>query len=270
MPEAAELETLRRQIEPYLPSRVLTVSIWGDRTVRAHGEDLIKGLQGETFVGAVRRGKWLVLETASAGALAVHLRMSGRLHMTLPETPLEPHTHAAFSLSTPLGVRQLRFVDARTFGELRRVRSIADVTPSVPDVSELLTLPMLPRSFTTSRRQLKAVLLEQSALVQGVGNYLADEICFRARLQPTRVCSSLTVPEWQALLKVMPQAFEEFANLRGVALSDETWRDLDNVLGAGSKALQVHGKTVCTGCAKEVSKTKISGRSAYFCTVCQR
>lgn len=270
MPEAAELETLRRQIEPYLPSKVLTVSVWGDRTVRAHSQDQIKELQGETFKSASRRGKWLCIETESGTALAVHLRMSGRLHMTLPEAPLETHTHAAFTLATPLGVRQLRFIDTRTFGELRRVQSIYDVTPGVPDVSEPLTLSMLPRSFTTSRRQLKAMLLEQTALVQGVGNYLADEICFRAQLKPTRSCNSLTVPEWQALLKVMPPAFEEFATLRGVALSDETWRDLDNVLGDGSKALQVHGRTACAVCGAEVSKTKIAGRSAYFCTTCQR
>jgi formamidopyrimidine-DNA glycosylase len=274
MPEAAELETLRTQIEPFLPARVLTVSIWGERTVRAHDPGLMQNLVGSTLTAASRLGKWLFLHTdsedPSTALLVVHLRMSGRLTIAEPETPLEPHTHASFTLLTPLGVRQLRFTDPRTFGEVRLAKRTADVAPGVPDVSESLTLGDIPRSLTSSRRAIKTVLLEQSLLIQGVGNYLADEVCHHAGVSPLRTCQMLTVPEWQRIIQALPVCFERFAVLRGVALEDEGWRDLFGVLGDGASGLLVHGRKSCGTCEGPVTRSEVTGRSAYHCPRCQK
>jgi formamidopyrimidine-DNA glycosylase len=274
MPEAAELETLRTQISPFLPARVLSVSIWGDRTVRAHDPALMQNLVGSSLVSASRLGKWLFLHTdasdPAAALLVVHLRMSGRLTIAEPEMPFEPHTHASFTLLTPLGVRQLRFTDPRTFGEVRLAKSVMDVAPRVPDVSEALTLRDIPRSLTSSRRAIKTVLLEQSLFVQGVGNYLADEVCHEARVSPLKVCQLLTVPEWQRIMQALPVCFERFALLRGVALEDEGWRDLFGVLGDGATGLLVHGRKTCGTCAGPVTRSEVTGRSAYHCPRCQR
>ena len=274
MPEAPELETLRTQIGPFLPARVLAVSIWGERTVRAHDPALMQNLTGSHLTHASRLGKWLFLHTdatdPASACLVVHLRMSGRLTISEPETPLEPHTHASFTLLTPLGVRQLRFTDPRTFGEVRLAKSAESVAPGVPDVREALTLRDIPRSLTSSRRAIKTVLLEQSLLVQGVGNYLADEVCHTAGVSPLRTCQMLTVPEWQRILQALPVCFERFAALRGVALEDEGWRDLFGVLGDGATGLLVHGRKTCGTCEGPVTRSEVTGRSAYHCPRCQK
>lgn len=270
MPEAAEIETLRRQIEPYLPARILTASVWGDRTVRAHDQALVTDLVGASFASVSRLGKWLFLHTDDERVLVIHLRMSGRLHLLPPDAPHEPHTHASFTLVTAQGPRQLRFVDPRTFGELRVVKSPTEAAPATPDVSEHLTLRHIPQSLLSSRRAIKAILLEQTLLVQGVGNYMADEVCHEAGVLPSRKAATLTVPEWQKILSSLPVCFGRTAELRGVALADEGWRDLFGVLGNGSEALRVHAREMCQTCGGQVLREDIAGRSAYSCARCQK
>ena len=85
MPELPEVETIARQLRPELVGRRL-----GEARVR--WKRSLGGLAPREFARAVRgalvrsvgrRGKFLVIELeregASAGALLVHLRMSGRL-----------------------------------------------------------------------------------------------------------------------------------------------------------------------------------------------
>lgn len=270
MPEAAEVETLSRQLTGHLPAKVLTAATWGERTVRAHDASLVTDLVGATFTHTSRRGKWLFIHTDDGRILVVHLRMSGRLHLVTPETPTELHTHAAFTLHTPGGILQLRFVDPRTFGELRVVSDPLEAAPDVPDVSEPLGLSSMPRSLTASRRSLKAVLLEQGLLVQGIGSYMADEICHEARLSPLRPCLNLTVQDWQRVLQAIPVCFERTTALRGVALEDEGWRDLYGALGDGAAALRVHARRVCGTCGGPVTRATLVGRSVYHCPRCQR
>ncbi len=70
---------------------------------------------------------------------------------------------------------------------------------------EKVTLPALLKRIadkkTLSKKIIENVLLDQTALISGIGNYLKSEILYEARISPKRRVDSLTKEEWQVFLK---------------------------------------------------------------------
>ena len=69
-----------------------------------------------------RRGKYVVIDTSrdggDAGALVVHLRMTGRLHVDVPSDDAGKFLRVALSLDDG---SELRFIDVRKFGRFVHV-----------------------------------------------------------------------------------------------------------------------------------------------------
>ena len=95
------------------------------------------------------------------------------------------------------GVR-LAFSDPRRFGRIRLQRDPASEPPIALLGADPLLEPPTARDLEAllgrRRAPLKAVLLDQSVFA-GVGNWVADEILYQARLSPVRQASSLTREE---------------------------------------------------------------------------
>jgi formamidopyrimidine-DNA glycosylase len=71
-----------------------------------------------------------------------------------------------------------------------------DAFDDLPSEKELLAL------FGRRRIPIKAVLLDQSVLA-GIGNWIADEVLYQARLAPKRSAASLTAAEVAALRRAI-------------------------------------------------------------------
>ncbi|KAL1675482.1 hypothetical protein EV122DRAFT_253853 [Schizophyllum commune] len=101
---------------------------------------------------------------------------------------------------------QLAFMDARRLG---RIRLCADPLHE-PPISELGFDPILSmpsrqdfeKLMTRRKCPVKALLLDQS-FSAGVGNWVADEILYHARVHPERRCNTLTGEELDAVYKWM-------------------------------------------------------------------
>jgi formamidopyrimidine-DNA glycosylase len=262
VPEAAEVETLRRQLTAQLPLSVAAVTVHHPAVVKSHDPRDLQLLVGQRLVRAERRGKWLSLMTATGPHLGLHLRMSGRL--LLSPTPHPHHTHVVFTVTDR---SEVCFVDPRRFGEVRVFSGPQPLGARVPDVFAPLAVPDKVR---LSRRSVKTVLLDQHALVQGLGNYLADEVCARAGINPTQPFWSLTAPAIARLAALIPATVAEFTDQRGTSLADEGWTDLFGALGTGASRLLVHAREACGVCGAAVTRTKVAARSTYFCPACQR
>lgn len=268
MPEAAEVETLRRQLEPFMPFRVMSVDVTGHRTVRAHTPERLQALVGSTLSSAVRRGKWLGLRGDEVG-LRVHLRMSGRLLLE-DEGVRVPHQHATFVVESADGARhQLGFIDPRTFGEVALWEDTALGFDSV-DVLDTHRDAEAADRLAKARRCLKDVLLDQRAVVQGVGNIYADEVCHVLGVRPDTACSAISPAVSAALMEAIRGVVEAAVGHRGTALRDEGWSDLHGVLGGHGEHLMVHEQAQCRRCLTAVVKTKVAGRTTYWCPECQQ
>ena len=267
MPEAAELETLRRQILPYLPLSVTSVDVRGHRSVRAHHPDDLQNLVGAELTEVVRKGKWLGLSGDPVG-VRVHLRMSGRLHMVESSVPLSRHDHVVVGVVSAGQHLSLRFFDPRTFGEVAIWRN-EHLGSEVADVLDGARLALeLPRY--ESRRTVKAVLLDQRSIVQGLGNIYVDELCHLAGIDPAMSWTSLTMKQRVEIARLVPQVIEAGTSHRGTALADEGWLDLHGEIGGHGPHLHVHARTHCADCHAPVERFKLAGRSTYRCKTCLR
>jgi formamidopyrimidine-DNA glycosylase len=202
MPELPEVETQRRRIQRWLKGRriakVSAVSdpvIFGGLTPRG----LSRALRGRRVEAVRRRGKHLWLELDRRPWLAFHFGMTGWFSYYHEES--ERPRFWKIELLAVDG-RRLAYTDPRRFGRVRLQQDPAHEPPisrlgfdpleGLPPVAELA--PYLARR----KAPLKAVLLDQS-LFAGVGNWVADEVLYQARLSPRRPASSLTRTEVRRL-----------------------------------------------------------------------
>jgi formamidopyrimidine-DNA glycosylase len=118
-----------------------------------------------------------------------------------------------------------------------------------------MTRPQFARMLGRSRRALKARLLDQSAIA-GVGNLLADEALWQAKIAPQRPSSSLTGREvgrlWRSLAAVLEESMGEG---RGS--------------GSGEFA-RVRRLGVCPRCGAALERGVVGGRTTYWCPREQR
>ncbi|XP_020086796.1 formamidopyrimidine-DNA glycosylase-like [Ananas comosus] len=106
---------------------------------------------------------------------------------------------------------EFSFTDKRRFA---KVRFLED-PESVPPISELgpdaLFEPMQVNEFVDSLSKkkiaIKALLLDQS-YISGIGNWLADEVLYQARIHPLQLAASLSKESCEALHRSIKEVIE--------------------------------------------------------------
>ena len=276
MPELPEVETIRRDLEKEaLNKRIKTVEVTGLRSIRRHAnkKQFIARVEGQKIEGVSRRGKNLLIDLGE-DLLVVHLGMSGQLLKAAPKDPTVKHTHVVLTFTQG---GQLRYVDARTFGEL----FVAAKDRLAEECPELLELGFDPiedvmswQDFGTRlvrrQAQLKAVLMDQK-FVAGIGNIYSDEILWEAGLRYDRPSHTLSIQEVRRLYRAIGEVLNEAIKQRGSSLADETYRDLYGAIGGYQLQHNVYAREgqPCKRCRHAIGKAKYQGRSTYYCPSCQ-
>lgn len=172
---------------------------------------LEEALTGRSFVAARRIGKLLLLDVAGGPTLGLRFGMTGRL-LVDGSAGVEELVYASVRDEVAWDRLRLDFVDG---GELRvrDPRRLGGVFVD-PDESRLgvdalaVTRSGLARVLAASTAPLKARLMDQARLA-GVGNLAADEILFRAGLDPARPAASLTPAELRRLHRHVVQTLDD-------------------------------------------------------------
>jgi formamidopyrimidine-DNA glycosylase len=187
MPELAEVEHYRRRWAVAVGERVERVFLNAEKRV-FRGVDtaaLVTGLAGERMVEARAHGKQMYYRFGERQWLGVHLGMTGKLFCVEPEAAGEKHDHLRLVMDSG---RVLVFQDSRMFG-----RILYAAGEGLPEWLQGLPPEVLSDAFTFEQMDafldcragapIKAVLLMQGVF-PGVGNWMADEILWRARVAP--------------------------------------------------------------------------------------
>ena len=245
MPELPEAERARQQIERALGREIVAVDDSDSYVCRPHPPgEIASALVGHTLVAALRRGKFLWAETDGGPDLGLHLGMAGRI--VLDE---EPIGWDRFVLEFADGGR-LALRDKRRLG---RALIEPDFTHVGPDAAEVSRDEFRAR-VGRGTMALKARLLDQRTIA-GVGNLLADEILWRARLSPLRSAGSLTVDELDALRRVVRAALRDAIRLGGAHTGD--------FIAARRRG------GLCPRCGASVARATVGGRTTFWCPACQ-
>lgn len=247
MPELPEVERARLTLEGVLGRRILAVDDSDSYVCRPHAPgELADALTGHAFVAARRRGKQLWLETEDGPLLALHLGMTG--HIVLDP---DPPTHwdrfrVDFEDGGGFALR-----DKRRLGRAYLDPRLARIGPDAAEVGQ----PEFRRLMGAGRAPIKARLLDQKA-ISGVGNLLADQALWQARLAPERRTSTLSKAELDRLRRELRAAIRSAINKGGAHT------------GVFIAARRVDGACPRDGHALE--RTRIGGRTTYWCPACQR
>jgi formamidopyrimidine-DNA glycosylase len=268
MPELPEVETARRLIADHaLHRRIVDVDDSDTFVCRPHSPGQIRdALTGRTLTAVGRRGKMMWCETSGVGRsaepgpdLGIHLGMSGRIVVVAPDgqaaegggprrRAARPHqaTWDRFALEFADGGR-LVLVDPRRLG---RVRLDPDLDALGPD-AEQVTPEEFRSLILKGTIAVKARLLDQSKIA-GVGNLLADEVLWQAKVSPSARVNTLRRQDADRLYRALQSALRSAIAKGGAHTGD--------VISAR------HPGGACPRCGAEMLHGTVGGRSTWWCS----
>ena len=296
MPELPEVETVRRGLEPYVTgARIDRVALKRKDLRFPFPEGFAEALEGATIDGAARRAKYLLFRLTtregSSRTWLSHLGMTGTyrfedFRFKEPSRYYEPtedrkHDHLVLELTHPEhGAMKLIYNDARRFGFMDL---FADDSAS-PYLNDLGPEPLsnafnaaeMAERFQGRKAPMKAVLLDQR-VVAGLGNIYVSEALHRAHIRPDLPAARLVLKSGapskrlEDLADGVRTVLIEAIDAGGSTLRD--FRAADGNSGYFQHRFAVYdreGEPCPTpGCKGVIERIVQSGRSTFFCPVCQ-
>lgn len=209
MPELPEVECWGRRVaEKHCCGRTIrSVYAKPDERIVFSGVSPRKwaaALKGRVVEGCHRRGKqmwWTLSGDASEGGGCPlwHFGMTGgfRIYEKTANRPRFLKTELLLDNGVRFG-----FIDPRRFGRLRLSGDPLNEPPLSelgPDaLNELPDSAWFGRELARRKTPIKALLLNQSFLA-GVGNWIADEVCYQSQIAPQRRANDLSAEEVKRL-----------------------------------------------------------------------
>jgi formamidopyrimidine-DNA glycosylase len=268
VPELPEVESARALIERAALGRDIVDVDDNDAYVsRPHRPGEIRAaLLGRRLTAAHRRGKSMWFDTsgtqrspAAGPALGIHLGMSGKIviadgHGGEVEggdywqrgRPTGDHRFTRFALTFADG-GSLLLIDPRRLG---RVRLDPPVDVLGPDAREI-SRAQFRAAFSRGTAPVKARLLDQDAIA-GIGNLLADQVLWQAKVHPARPVGELD----QADVDRLYRAVRRFVQA--------------TVAGGGVHTLPIvefrRAGAHCPRCGAAMAHGKVGGRTTWWCS----
>ena len=264
MPELAEVEYYRRQWDAGLGQNILRVQVHaGKRIFRgSNPRALVRNLTGQKFLRSSSWGKQMLFEFAAGNWIGIHLGMTGKLRVEPRGFQPEKHDHLVLNQAK----HALVFRDARLFGRVRFHHGPAAPDwwrTGAPDIGSASFDRIFFDTFLKrhARAPIKAVLLLQSGFA-GIGNWMADEILWRAKIAPQRIAGSLSRGERARLFR------------ETVFIATESLRIISPKFGDPPRDWLIHQKWkregVCPRHGIPLNKAMIGGRTTAWCSRCQK
>ena len=268
MPELPEVETARSLIaDTALRRRIVAVDDSDTFVCRPHSPgELRDALAGRALTAAHRRGKAMWCETSGIGRsttpgpdLGIHLGMGGRIVVVSPSGQAAegggPRRRDAQPQKAEWNRFTLEFADGGRLTlfdkrRLARIRLNPDIDALGPDAGEV-TLAEFRSLVTKGTIAVKARLLDQSKIA-GVGNLLADEVLWRAKVAPAARVNTLRPRDADRLYRALRSELQSAIAQGGAHTGD--------VISAR------HPGGTCPRCGAEMKHGTVGGRSTWWCS----
>ncbi|MCU0339225.1 MAG: DNA-formamidopyrimidine glycosylase [Spirosomaceae bacterium] len=268
MPELPEVETYRRYFEATSLHQPLDfLEVEDHKLLTTDYATLTETLIGQAFVGTERVGKNLFAFTDGGATLHLHFGMTGDLEYYHSSLTRPRHARIVFGFRSGFC---LGFICPRKFERIGLVESVASYLQKkkiAPDGLQI-SLVQLTKNLQKRKALIKPTLLDQST-VAGIGNWIADEVLFQAKIHPEQPCNTLTDSQFlvlhQAIRHVLQTAIEHEANYdffpKDFIIHAREW---------GESPYSVPDRHLDCPCGKvRIAQSRVGGRATYFCPMCQ-
>ena len=307
MPELPEVETTARALNKLVRGRKIK-KVWTDwpKYFRSKSEIVFKKcVVGRKILSVRRIGKNVVFDLSGDHVLVIHQKMSGHLlvgawkkqhgkwrsdedglkeqwenQKWVPEAP----KNSPFWDPKNRFIRLIFFLDHGEMLALSDLRRFAKVLCGpkeeilgLPDFENLgpdptarnFTFEKFKKLFEGKRGKIKQVLLDQS-FIAGIGNIYADEILWKAKIHPLTRVEKFNEKELKSLYGSTKEILKKALKLQGTSIDD--YRKPKGRKGGYADVRYVYGREgeKCKRCSAKIKRIKIGGRSAHFCSHCQK
>jgi formamidopyrimidine-DNA glycosylase len=273
--EMPEILTLASQVNETLTGRVVRKGslgnvrhkfVWYNRS-HAEFEALTRGKK----IGRARaRGRWLLVPM-DPGYVLVIGECGGKMlfHPSGSAAPKKYHLHLALEDGSALTVTTQMWGAMELYekGKERQRKYIRDMRPipGEPRFTYDYFSKLIDDAARDEKRSAKG-LLTQHQLIPGLGNAIAQDILFHAKLHPKHPIDTLTSAQRRRLYRAILATVDEITQAGG--RYDET--DLYGRPGGYVRIMDKNALgTPCPECGRKVEKIQYLGGACYFCAHCQ-
>ena len=264
MPELAEVEWFRKQWDAGRGGEIVDLGLHARNRV-FRGSDVGKLRQrliGERLLGSYARGKRMLFKFSGDNCLGIHLGMTGKIRVESANYRPAKHDHLVLLQRE----RALVFTDSRQFGRVRFYHGSDEPDWWKSGAPEIISREF-DRKFVDQfldrhlKAPIKAVLLMQNGF-PGIGNWMADEILWRAKVLPSKWTGRLTARGRDAIFHATKFVVRRSLETLGKDFSDppRTWL--------------IHQKWkrdgVCPIHRTPLRHAAVAGRTTAWCPRCQR
>jgi formamidopyrimidine-DNA glycosylase len=297
MPELPEVETVRRGLAPFMEGRRIKELTLNRADLRFPLPEKFKTrVEGRRVEHLSRRAKYLVINLEGDLSLIAHLGMSGSFRIEELERATQPgdfhherskdqaHDHVILRISRDTEPDTLIiYNDPRRFGFMDLIETSAiDTYPAFkvlgPEpMGNHLSAQYLAERFRAKKGPIKSVLLDQT-VIAGLGNIYVCEALYRSHIKPTRAAMSVVTPtgkpsrQLEDLTRAIRDVISEAIEAGGSSLRDHI--QTDGSLGYFQHRFRVYDREdkpcLTEGCDGIVHRITQSGRSTFYCPVCQK
>jgi formamidopyrimidine-DNA glycosylase len=276
MPELAEVEWYRKQWDVGRGDPIVDLALHPRKRVfrGTNTPQLQRRLAGAKLLSSHTRGKRMLFKFSGdnpeiIGArenirswLGIHLGMTGKIYVALADFGPDKHDHLVLYQRK----RALVFTDSRQFGRIRFHHGVDEPDWWRSDAPEIISREF-NREFLDEfldrhrKAPIKAVLLLQTGF-PGIGNWMADEILWRAKILPSRRARSLRDRERAALFRETKFVTKRSLETLGKDFSDPPrgWLIHQRWNRAG----------ICPRHRSPLRRATIGGRTTAWCLRCQK
>ena len=274
--ELPEFVTLARQMNDTLPGKMIARGSLGNSPHKFvwynRGHDEFETLTRAKTVGAAQaRGKWLFL-ALHPGYVLVLGECGGKVlyHASAAKAPGKYHLCITFEDGSALTATTqmwgaMELYEAGLEQERQYVKGMRP-TPVDPEFSLDYFSALIDTLVSGEKRSVKG-LLTQEQIIPGLGNAIAQDILFRARLHARHSIAELDQGQREHLYSAIRDTVDEAIDKGG--RYDET--DLYNSPGRYVRIMDSKAAGhPCPACGTAIEKMQYLGGACYFCPDCQR
>jgi len=286
MPELPEVEITKRKLEPLKGRRIK--GFWSDwpRGLRITGsvKKIDKDIKGRKILSGGRYGKAIVFELEKRKGdkkgekiLAFHQRMSGSLLIRSKVDSQKAkvdgqkdyvHAKVLFEDRTELWFKDPRKFGVIWYGKPTKVWNDNYFKCLGPDALDIAFKDFWDR-LTSHRGMIKPLLLRQD-FIAGVGNIVADETLWEARIHPTTAITSLSKKAMRELFWALKKVLRRAIKAQGTTI--QFWAQPDGEAGQFQEYFRVYGRRnkLCVQCKGKIIRIVVGSRGTWICPGCQK
>ncbi|MCP8615401.1 Fpg/Nei family DNA glycosylase [Salirhabdus salicampi] len=269
MPELPEMENYRLLLKNKIEGKEITdVFVNREKSINVQSTIFEDKTRQQRICAIHRRAKQLLFYLDNGHVLLLHLMLGGWMFYGKEED--KPDRTIQIHLS--FGEEHLYFIGLRLgylhlFEEKEVETKLQDLGPEPLDIN--FSLNAFQDLVSNKRGRIKTTLVDQSFL-SGIGNCYSDEICFHAKILPTRNMNDLAYNEIIQLYHSIRQVLQQATQYGGYM--DYPLYKGDRKTGGVEPFLNVYDREGenCKRCGSKITKEEVSSRKCFYCKGCQK